>query len=101
MQATKNARIFSTPSTLYFDCGFSSFSSEDIKSFAECLNSRSVLPNARPISGSLDGPKMISAMINIKISPGTPMLVKPICRSPPYIGEIFFVLKLKTSYRND
>jgi hypothetical protein len=57
----------------YLDCVFSSFSSEEIRSLAELLNSLNVLPKARPISGSFDGPKIIRAMTKTNISPGTPI----------------------------
>lgn len=59
---------------LYFDHPFSSFlSSDEIKSLEEFLNSRRVFPNARPISGNLEGPNIIKAMINIRINPGIPI----------------------------
>jgi hypothetical protein len=37
------------------------------------LNSDNVFPNADPISGSFLGPKMINAMIKIRINPGMPI----------------------------
>src|SRR5699024_11923593 len=57
-------------------------SSSLIISFADFLKADSVCPNADPISGSFFGPKIISAIITIRIRPGTPIFDKLIVIAP-------------------
>ena len=40
------------------------------RSFVARLNSFNVFPNARPIAGNLDGPKIIKAMTKMMVQPG-------------------------------
>ena len=59
---------------------------------AALLNSSSVRPAARPISGSFEGPKMMRAMTKIRINPGMPifenMSVPPYCEISSKLPEI-------------
>lgn len=58
-----------------FDSFSDSKSKSDKVSLVDFLNSFNVVPTARPNSGSLLGPNTINAKTNIKISPGTPILL--------------------------
>ena len=70
---------------------FSSNSNSDvtssITSLVEFLNSFKVWPTARPNCGNLAGPKMINAIIRIKINPGTPIFG---IRFPSFTIEFLF-----------
>jgi hypothetical protein len=55
-------------------------SSSSMMEVAVRLNSDNVFPNADPISGSFLGPKMIKAMIIMRINPGMPIF-ESICSS--------------------
>src|SRR5699024_11669253 len=61
-------------------------------SFVALLNSFKVRPAALPISGSLDGPKIINATTKIKIKLGNPILPNPIYHHSIML-LIFCVLK--------
>src|SRR5690625_6885456 len=55
------------------------------------LNSFKVLPKALPISGSLDGPKTIKAIISININPGIPILLIKYITSQDYSFSSFTI----------